>query len=539
MTNAVYNRDDNHSNPEMSRLNAFPGKRDRLFFVLFFVLTLVMFELGCQFGNMSGMAVYLVMLFILTAVYLGKASLSTSLSILVFVCGIVLSLSFAFSHTAVLSFVNFVFVCFLYLLFVGYASRSFDDYSETMTSAGTVSSYYVKNSFREYSAPYRISKKSDHSAILKPLLGIAIGVLVSVPVLLIVVALLSSADVAFENVISSILDIDIGTHFLYIVATVAIAPFAVGAAFASRIKTVPAKTEYRKKSELNSYIKIGFYCAVALVYVLYLLSQLTYFFSAFFGILPEDMTFSAYARRGFFEISIVTGINLLLVYFSGLLKTSVKNKINGIIKSILIFISVFSIILVITAISKMFMYISNYGLTLLRMLTSVLMVYFVFCFIVSIVKLIVTRFSELRLVIIVTVLFLAAVTFLDPASFVADFNVNAYISNDGPVVLDDVDLNYLSKLGSSAVPAVYRLYTESNNAVIKEKAGKILEDISFIREINPEDLLPSAYDYEGKLNYKSYDLKAECNQPLPYYTLSRLRADNCLKQFNISTADTD
>ena len=55
--------------------------------------------------------------------------------------------------------------------------------------------------------------------------------------------------------------------------------------------------------------------AVCAVYLAYLFSQLAYFVGGFSGILPEGFTRAEYARRGFFEMTCLAGVNLALMTF--------------------------------------------------------------------------------------------------------------------------------------------------------------------------------------------------------------------------------
>jgi hypothetical protein len=60
---------------------------------------------------------------------------------------------------------------------------------------------------------------------------------------------------------------------------------------------------------------VSFLTVISLTYLVYLFSQLAYFFSAFNGFLPEGYTrtASAFARRGFFEMFAICAINILII----------------------------------------------------------------------------------------------------------------------------------------------------------------------------------------------------------------------------------
>ncbi|MDE7031308.1 MAG: DUF4173 domain-containing protein, partial [Lachnospiraceae bacterium] len=82
-----------------------------------------------------------------------------------------------------------------------------------------------------------------------------------------------------------------------------------------------------------------------------------------FGKLPEGCTYSAYARRGFFELVIVCVFNIVLVlctiaYFAG----------SRILKILLTVICGCTYIMIISSAYRMLLYISSYQLTFLRVL---------------------------------------------------------------------------------------------------------------------------------------------------------------------------
>lgn len=115
---------------------------------------------------------------------------------------------------------------------------------------------------------------------------------------------------------------------------------------------------------LNTFLGVVAFC-----YLLYLVSQLAYFFSAFEGILPEGYTQAEYARRGFFEMSALCSINLLMVLVS-IGQVRRNPEVPRLTRFLCLFILVFSLVLAACSASKMGLYIGVYGLTRLRVLTS-------------------------------------------------------------------------------------------------------------------------------------------------------------------------
>ena len=165
----------------------------------------------------------------------------------------------------------------------------------------------------------------------KKYLGVIVGFVCGIPVFLVVASLLVEGDAAFSSVMTDFLERidelffsenDYVTSF-FIIPTLIFSPYIVSTVFAFRHGIIKDKinsgiTEQHAKSFrfVPASALCGFYGVVALCYVIYLFSQLSYLFAAFSGELPDGgavTRISDYARRGFFEMSAVAFINLCLI----------------------------------------------------------------------------------------------------------------------------------------------------------------------------------------------------------------------------------
>ena len=102
--------------------------------------------------------------------------------------------------------------------------------------------------------------------------------------------------------------------------------------------------------------------ALLVVYLLFLVAQLPYFFSAFAGLLPAGFTYAGYARRGFFELIFVAAINLGLLLFA---KCCTQKSARG-RKLLSALLCGATLLLLVTAARKLLLYIGMLGLTRLR-----------------------------------------------------------------------------------------------------------------------------------------------------------------------------
>ena len=118
-----------------------------------------------------------------------------------------------------------------------------------------------------------------------------------------------------------------------------------------------------------------------------------------------------------------------------------------------------TLILIATAISKMFLYIRFYDLTVLRLFTSVVMLLLAIGFLLSIFAQWLRRVEVFPIMLVLTCALLLAVPFLNVRGRIARYNVDAYLQRaEQGVVENRIDCNYLlDDLGDAAIPEAVRL----------------------------------------------------------------------------------
>ncbi len=304
-------------------------------------------------------------------------------------------------------------------------------------------------------APSTPDGKKRMGVFLWILVGIAIAVIPTTIIILIL-----SYDAQFTALLDTIFSFDATGVFRFIRDLAFALPLGAilfGAQFAAKAKPAPRKI-------LKSYTTPDFtrplLCAavtpVLLVYVIFFISQRGYYLSALTRTLPEGLTFAEYARDGFFELCTVAVINALILLAFGLLFAKKKEGKNLLCRIYVSVISLFTLILIATAISKMVLYIDAYGLTQKRIWSTWLMIVLAFVFIAVLVAQIARKLPLVPVLAIGFFCLFVPVTLCDIDAAVANYNVEAYLEGELP----SVDLESLDDLGSSAVPALVKLYNE-------------------------------------------------------------------------------
>ena len=205
------------------------------------------------------------------------------------------------------------------------------------------------------------------------------------------------------------------------------------------------------------------------VYLAFIFSQTTYFFSAFFGERAiGTMTYAEFARRGFFELVTIAVINLSVMGFGNLSSNILRTKSRA-LQSLNILLSALTILLIATAFSKMMLYVENFGLTMPRLLPLIFMVLLsVICF--AIIALQKWQFSIMRLTAILGALLLTLFSLVNLDGFVANYNAQRYIAG----TLHSFDLVTVLRAGPAGVNAALLVYRETTDQSLQRDLATYL-----------------------------------------------------------------
>ncbi len=214
------------------------------------------------------------------------------------------------------------------------------------------------------------------------------------------------------------------------------------------------------------YTLLGLLCSL---YIVFIGSQLPYFFSAFVGERPEGwQVYSEYARSGFFELCRIAAINLIVLTAANLLgKKQMRENIN--LKVLNALLAIVTLILIATALSKMAMYIGAYGLSMRRLLPCIFMIFLaVICG--GVVALQKWSFSIMRLAVGLGVVLLCTLCLINTDSFVAQYNAGRYLSG----TLRSFDVEVLYRSGPAGVDSALEVYSQTNDQVLKTQIKEYL-----------------------------------------------------------------
>lgn len=190
------------------------------------------------------------------------------------------------------------------------------------------------------------------------------------------------------------------------------------------------------------------------VYVIFFISQWKYYVSAFTGVLPEGvLSYAEYARSGFFELCAVSVINFLIIIAIAVFQRREKQGEVMFLRLANVTISAMTLILIGTAMSKMWLYINRYGLTEKRVLSSWFMLVLALIYIAIILGQAIPKIKLVAASLVIVTVMTGILSFANYPSIIANYNVNLYISGKS----EKIDVQTLYSLGDSAIPALVEL----------------------------------------------------------------------------------
>jgi hypothetical protein len=220
-------------------------------------------------------------------------------------------------------------------------------------------------------------RSSRAAAPNRPLAPVLWGTLLALPLLLIFGALLTSADPVFASYLHQLFDwnLDIGSELARLIVSLILAWLALGLAryaFVAR-STWDIKLTRPADSYLGEVQVITVLALLDLLFAAFVLVQAAYLFGGLDTMTRAGLTHSEYARRGFFELVTVAALVLTLVLALDWLVRPGFGRGRRFVDYLNTLLIALTLVILISALYRMRLYVMEYGLTELRLYTSVFM----------------------------------------------------------------------------------------------------------------------------------------------------------------------
>lgn len=407
--------------------------------------------------------VIVAVLAVMAIIYIGKKP--TAAQWLIFGCVIVFCTVPVFSSTGLVRFLSWVYASILLCYFAYSFTTTKTLFSDGFAKELCEAVFAV--SFRNFSAaPKSIAvpfAKSGKGRKSRTALYILLGLICSIPVTIVAVAALVNADDNFGRLISGItggfLDNFFG-NLMILAISVPLSFLLFGIMSGAKGRKRKMTGDTGKAAKVPAAAVCSALTPLIVIYLLFFACQMPYYLSAFGGILPDGYSYSEYARQGFFELCGVAVLNLFVIFLAGVLAKRSENGRKP--AAVRIYSGVFgitTILLICSAMSKMVMYIGEYGLTGLRFYTSWFMILLGIVFLVLILHEIFPDMKTVPVLFVSFTVMFGALCFCDPDARIAQYNVESYLSGE----VDEMDIYSLYALSEGAAPYVEKLGDDDEN----------------------------------------------------------------------------
>ena len=359
--------------------------------------------------------------------------------------------------------------------------------------------------------------------ILKLLIGISAAVIPTV-----IVLLLLSYDRGFVSILKKIFDFslwDIFSHIFSLIFAIPIGMYVFGLFVSSQdhkgsnvITAQSCRTTYKKIKIAPAVTVLSAVVPLLCIYVVFFISQWKYYISGFTGSLPNQLSYAEYARQGFFQLCAVAVINFLVILSVVMFMRRNNHASTVLLKILSIIYSLFTLVLISTAVAKMVMYINCYGLTPKRVYATWMMLVLAIIFILIIVKQFVPKLNALAASFAVCIIMFSVLSLSNMDALIAKYNVDRYINGS----LETVDMDAMDDLGIAAIPELVRLAE-----VLDERNGTDITDVSGAE--NEDDLYSRlAYTLYNRAKYITKHEKEFFDLSVP-----SVRAEKALRKIGL------
>ncbi|MDR0272994.1 MAG: DUF4173 domain-containing protein [Clostridiales bacterium] len=294
---------------------------------------------------------------------------------------------------------------------------------------------------------------------------VIIGILISIPIVVLFTGLFSSADKAFANFVG---DFAAG---IFSNLGVLIVDLIIGGIMCIFVSSLFVGANVRESTagatkitiEVNNITLGTILVMVAMVVASYVVIQ----FNHWFGNIPEDFyqmdSYSASARGGFFELVAASFFLFVLIAAVTMISTKHENKLVPLIKTPLILLCTCNLIILYSAVEKMVIYINRSGITSRRILVLWFISVIVVCMIGQIIKIMRFSFKSFNFSFLSVTVLVCVLGFCNMDYYVAKNHI--YLAENH--VIQNLEINMLSELSYAAIGPIaeYRNRIENNESV--------------------------------------------------------------------------
>ena len=374
-----------------------------------------------------------------------KGNIKNKKALLISIPIIVLSSTYFIFDNLTFYLINIVLIPILYLIMVIWAISDFQIKSiiykiilmifEPLNYIGDVIRAVLKE-FNPKEKDEQIGEKKEKNNIFKAVCFTGI-------IALIVIGLLCSADNEFAKIFSTIFkDINIFnvSELTGRIIIIIIAFFYFAGFFMNMLDKENGLKEFEEEEKIEkkeSYTIRMMLTVLNVAYLVFCFTQIKVLFT------EQNIKYSEFARKGFFQLMIVSLINIVMILKANNKNLKETEKQEKYKKTMCIVMVIFTLIIIISAFARMTLYQQNYGYTRLRILVDYTLITEIILLIPTIIYILKNKIDLIKTYFVIIITMYCLVNFINIDKIIMKNNFNRYKETGY------IDLNYIMEMNNS------------------------------------------------------------------------------------------
>lgn len=288
--------------------------------------------------------------------------------------------------------------------------------------------------------------------------GVIKGIILALPLVLVFAMLFASADARFSEYMSSMSRVFSFSAVQHLVVMGVFSVLIFGLLSLVLQKPSPRRAGVPEQLSLGLEETLVIMGALAVLFLAFVALQLGYLFGGREVIAQTSgLTLAEYARRGFFEMLVVTAFSLLLLL--GMTGMRCDMRVFRPLAGLLVLLV---LVIMASALQRLLLYVEEFGLTMDRLLALGVMLWLAGClagFVLTVLRGRPRGFASGAATCAIVLLLLAGA--VNPAALVARTNLSLALS----LPERPLDVGYLLDLGGDAVPLILGAYDGLSESV--------------------------------------------------------------------------
>ncbi len=307
-------------------------------------------------------------------------------------------------------------------------------------------------SLKSFGLPIKWHSTADEERT-KLLKRIMLGIFVTAPTLIFVLVLLSEADSIFstgvDHFLISVLErMNIIIVFKIIIGILA-GLYLFGLLYNAYVPSEVKEREGKGKLRGDLIIFNMLLLSILVVYTIFIVIQFKYLFAG--ATLPYGLTYAEYARKGFFELLFLSGVNVFLILLTVALTDTAEGFWKNVVKMLCFYLCFVTIVLLVSSFYRMRLYSVEHGLTRLRFLVFGFLIFESLGLILTFFYIARPRFNIVTVYLGIALTYYLVLNIIPMDAIIAKSQIDRYINGNR------YGIDYIVTLSSDAAPQIMRL----------------------------------------------------------------------------------